>query len=143
MTSSRCRRSDSRSSTSFSSWRTIAGDEGSGYFPGGSAQYHINAAIAYAVRIYDRATGDDAFVLGEAAPMVFETARLWLDVGTHDSRRGGAFSVCEVTGHDEYTALIDDDQRQKAKEAALEDPDHRMKPEWALCFSSVLMRIRQ
>jgi beta-phosphoglucomutase len=90
-------------------WRTIAGDEGSSYFPGGSAQYHINAAIAYAVRLYDRATGDDAFVLGEAAPMVFETARLWLDVGFHNPSRGGAFRICEVTGPDEYTVLVDDD----------------------------------
>jgi beta-phosphoglucomutase len=90
-------------------WRTIAGDEGSSYFPGGSAQYHINAAIAYAVRLYDQATGDDTFVLGEAAPMVFETARLWLDVGFHDPHHGGAFRICEVTGPDEYTVLVDDD----------------------------------
>lgn len=90
-------------------WRTIAGDEGSSYFPGGSAQYHINAAIAYAVRLYDRATGDDAFVLGQAAPMVFETARLWLDVGFHDARMGGAFRICSITGPDEYSVLVDDD----------------------------------
>lgn len=90
-------------------WRTIAGDEGSGYFLAGSAQYHINAAIAYAVRFYDRATGDDTFVLGEAAPMVFETARLWLNVGFHDPRRGGAFRICAITGPDEYSALVDDD----------------------------------
>ena len=90
-------------------WRTIAGDEGSGYFPAGSAQYHINAAIAYAVKCYDRASGDDAFVLGEAAPMVFETARLWMDVGFHDPDRGGAFRICAVTGPDEYSALVDDD----------------------------------
>ncbi|WP_375391880.1 beta-phosphoglucomutase [uncultured Sphingomonas sp.] len=90
-------------------WRTIGGDEGSGYFPAGSAQYHINAAIAYAVRSYDRATGDDAFVLGAAAPMVFETARLWLAAGFHDSRADGAFRICSVTGPDEYSALVDDD----------------------------------
>jgi alpha,alpha-trehalose phosphorylase len=90
-------------------WRTIAGDEGSSYFPGGSAQYHINAAIAYGVRIYDQATGDDAFVLGEAAPVVFETARLWLETGFHDPRHGDAFRICGVTGPDEYTVLIDDD----------------------------------
>ena len=90
-------------------WRTIAGDEGSAYFPSGSAQYHINAAIAYAVRLYDRATGDDAFVLGEAAPMVFETARIWLQAGFHDPRLGGAFRICAVTGPDEYSALVDDD----------------------------------
>ena len=90
-------------------WRTIAGDEGSAYFPSGSAQYHINAAIAYAVRLYDRATGDDAFVLGEAAPMVFETARIWLQAGFHDPRMGDAFRICGITGPDEYSALVDDD----------------------------------
>lgn len=90
-------------------WRTIAGAEGSAYFLSGSAQHHINAAIAYAVRLYDRATGDDAFVLGEAAPMVFETARLWLEAGFHDPRTGGAFRICGVTGPDEYSALVDDD----------------------------------
>ncbi|HZU52182.1 MAG TPA: beta-phosphoglucomutase, partial [Sphingomicrobium sp.] len=90
-------------------WRTIAGDEGSSYFPGGSAQYHINAAIAYAVRMYDRATGDDGFVLGAASPMVFETARIWLQVGFHDARLGGAFRICGVTGPDEYTVIVDDD----------------------------------
>lgn len=90
-------------------WRTIAGEEGSSYFPGGSAQYHINAAIAYAVRVYDRATGDEAFVLGEAAPMVFETARVWIEAGFHDSRMTGAFRICGVTGPDEYTVLVDSD----------------------------------
>ena len=29
-------------------WRTISGIESSGYFPAGTAQYHINADIAYA-----------------------------------------------------------------------------------------------
>ncbi|HEV2595013.1 MAG TPA: beta-phosphoglucomutase [Sphingomicrobium sp.] len=90
-------------------WRTIAGDEGSSYFPSGSAQYHINAAIAYGVRIYDRVTGDDAFVRAQAAPMVFETARIWLEAGFHDPRLGGAFRICSVTGPDEYSVLVDDD----------------------------------
>lgn len=90
-------------------WRTIAGGEGSSYFPSGSAQHHINAAIAHAVRLYDQATGDDAFVLGEAAPMVFETARIWMEVGFHDPRAAGAFRICAVTGPDEYSALVDDD----------------------------------
>ncbi len=90
-------------------WRTIGGGESSGYFPGGSAQLHINAAVACAVRLYDRAVGDDAFVLGEAAPMVFETARIWLQAGFHDPRAGGAFRICGVTGPDEYSALVDDD----------------------------------
>ena len=39
-------------------WRTISGEETSAYFPAGTAQYHINADIAYAIRTYVEATGD-------------------------------------------------------------------------------------
>lgn len=43
-------------------WRTIAGKECSGYYPSGSAQYHINADIAYAVVLYYKVTGDWKFM---------------------------------------------------------------------------------
>ena len=88
-------------------WRTISGDECSAYFPSGSAQYHINAAVAWAVRAYVEASGDEAFLVEMGAEMLFETARLWLDVGHYDPRRGDAFCICAVTGPDEYTALVD------------------------------------
>jgi alpha,alpha-trehalose phosphorylase len=88
-------------------WRTISGDECSAYFPGGSAQYHINAAVAWAVRLYVDASGDDAFLLECGAEMIFETARVWLDVGHFSARHGGAFCIHEVTGPDEYSALVD------------------------------------
>ncbi|HET8765513.1 MAG TPA: beta-phosphoglucomutase, partial [Rhodanobacter sp.] len=88
-------------------WRTISGDECSAYFPGGSAQYHINAAIAWAVRLYVDITGDDGFLRTMGAEMLFETARIWMAIGHHDARRGGAFCLCEVTGPDEYSALVD------------------------------------
>lgn len=88
-------------------WRTISGDECSAYFPGGSAQYHINAAIAWAIRLYADVTGDDGFLRTMGAEMLFETARIWLAIGHHDARRGGAFCLCEVTGPDEYSALVD------------------------------------
>ncbi|QUD87877.1 beta-phosphoglucomutase [Phenylobacterium montanum] len=90
-------------------WRTIAGDEASAYFPGGSAQYHINADVAFAVMVYDRTTGDEAFIADHGAEVVFETARIWPQIGAFDARRGGAFCICGVTGPDEYTALIDND----------------------------------
>jgi alpha,alpha-trehalose phosphorylase len=90
-------------------WRTIAGDEASAYFPGGSAQYHINADVAFAVQVYDRASGDEDFIIEHGAELVFETARIWLQIGAFDARRGGAFCICCVTGPDEYTALIDND----------------------------------
>ncbi len=88
-------------------WRTISGDECSSYFPSGSAQYHINAAVAWAIRLYVDASGDDAFMLAHGAEMLFETARVWLDVGHFSARHAGAFCIHEVTGPDEYSALVD------------------------------------
>ncbi|MDX2298300.1 MAG: beta-phosphoglucomutase [Xanthomonadaceae bacterium] len=88
-------------------WRTIGGDECSAYFPTGSAQYHINAAIAYAIRFYMDATDDLEFLADAGAEMLFETARLWLQVGHFNPRRGGAFCIDGVTGPDEYSALVD------------------------------------
>ncbi len=87
-------------------WRTISGDECSAYFPSGSAQYHINAAIAWAIRLYSDATGDEAFLLSQAAEILFETARIWLDIGHFNPRRNDAFCIHEVTGPDEYSALV-------------------------------------
>jgi len=88
-------------------WRTISGDECSAYFPSGSAQYHINAAVAWAIRHYVDATGDEAFLRDAGAEMLFETARIWLDIGHFNPRRAGAFCIHGVTGPDEYTALVD------------------------------------
>ena len=88
-------------------WRTISGDECSAYFPSGSAQYHINAAIAFAIRLYVESTGDIDFLVRGGAEVLFETARLWHHVGNFDPRRGHAFCICQVTGPDEYTALVD------------------------------------
>jgi trehalose/maltose hydrolase-like predicted phosphorylase len=87
-------------------WRTIAGEEGSSYYPAGTAQYHINAAIAYAVSKYIEMTGDYDFMLTMGAEMIFETARLWENLGSYIPRRGNRFCFHEVTGPDEYTALV-------------------------------------
>ncbi|HWT41911.1 MAG TPA: beta-phosphoglucomutase, partial [Sphingopyxis sp.] len=89
-------------------WRTIAGDECSSHYPTGSAQYHINGDIAYALALYVAATGDEDF-RAEAAEMLFETARMWMEIGAFDARRGGAFCLYGVTGPDEYSALVDND----------------------------------
>ncbi|WP_243041947.1 beta-phosphoglucomutase [Dyella sedimenti] len=88
-------------------WRTISGDECSAYFPSGSAQYHINAAVAWAIRHYVDATGDQDFLREHGAEILFETARMWLDIGHFNPRRQGAFCIHAVTGPDEYTALVD------------------------------------
>jgi alpha,alpha-trehalose phosphorylase len=43
-------------------WRTISGEEASAYYAAGTAQYHINADIMYALRKYVQATGDKLFL---------------------------------------------------------------------------------
>ena len=97
-------------------WRTIDGAECSTHYPTGAAQYHLNADIAYAVELYIAASGDRAFA-SRAAEMVFETARIWMQVGHHDARRNGAFVINGVTGPDEYSALVNNDYYTNAMAA--------------------------
>lgn len=85
-------------------WRTIAGEECSAYYPAGTAQYHINADVAYSIRLYLLATGDFDFIAQYGAEIVLDTARIWLGLGAYD--RAGRFCINEVTGPDEYTALV-------------------------------------
>jgi len=89
-------------------WRTIGGDECSGYFLAGSAQYHINADIAYAIGLYWDATQDWEFMVQYGAQILFETARIWPQIGFFNPRRNGEFCIHAVTGPDEYTALVND-----------------------------------
>ena len=84
-------------------WRTIMGKECSGYFPAGSAQYHINGDIAYSIIKYYFATKDIVFLLSRGAEVIFETARLWMDVGDFCD---GVFNINDVTGPDEYTCIV-------------------------------------
>ena len=42
-------------------WRTIRGEECSGYWPAGTAAFHVNADIANATALYLQATGDEDF----------------------------------------------------------------------------------
>ena len=88
-------------------WRTINGEEASTYFPLGTAQYHINGDIAYAVWQYYEATGDYAFLRDYGAEMLVETARVFADVGGFAECRGGKYCICAVTGPDEYNAIVD------------------------------------
>lgn len=87
-------------------WRTINGDEVSAYFPAGTAQYHINGDIAYSLIQYVELTGDVSIMADGGAELLFETARLWLSLGFFNARRNGMFCINEVTGPDEYTALV-------------------------------------
>ena len=88
-------------------WRTITGEEASAWYAAGTAQYHINADIAYAMHQYNRVTGDLAFMLEQGAEVVVETARFWMDLGFFSERRGGRFFLHGVTGPDEYSAVVD------------------------------------
>jgi alpha,alpha-trehalose phosphorylase len=87
-------------------WRTINGKEASGYWPAGTAAFHINADIADAVVRYIDATGDEAFARGVGMDLLTQTARLWRSLGHHDAQ--GRFHIDGVTGPDEYSALADD-----------------------------------
>ncbi len=87
-------------------WRTIAGQECSGYWPAGTAAFHVNADIADAVVRYVDATGDEAFERGPGIELLVETARLWRSLGHHDPQ--GRFHIDGVTGPDEYSAIADD-----------------------------------
>ena len=86
-------------------WRTIRGQECSGYWPAGTAAFHINADIADAVARYVAATGDEAFEAEVGVDLLVETARLWRSLG-HQDRQGG-FRIDGVTGPDEYSAVAD------------------------------------
>jgi alpha,alpha-trehalose phosphorylase len=87
-------------------WRTINGEEASAYYAAGTAQYHINADIMYALRKYVQATGDEPFLRDYGAEMLVETARLWLDLGFCSQAKGGRFCINGVTGPDEYNAVV-------------------------------------
>jgi alpha,alpha-trehalose phosphorylase len=87
-------------------WRTINGEEASAYYAAGTAQYHINADIMYALRKYVQATADDAFLQDFGAEMLVETARLWADLGFYSDAKGGRFCINGVTGPDEYNAVV-------------------------------------
>ncbi|HEX2043397.1 MAG TPA: glycosyl hydrolase family 65 protein [Acidimicrobiales bacterium] len=87
-------------------WRTIAGEECSGYWPAGTAAFHVNADVADAVIRYVDATADEEFEREVGLEILVETARLWCSLGHHD--RHGRFRIPGVTGPDEYSALSDD-----------------------------------
>ena len=86
-------------------WRTIRGHECSGYWPAGTAAFHLGADIADAAIRYGAATGDEAFELDVGLELLVETARLWRSLGHHEG--DGRFRIDGVTGPDEYSALAD------------------------------------
>ncbi len=99
-------------------WRTINGEEASAYYAAGTAQYHINADVSFALGKYVRATGDDDFLRREGIDIAIETARLWATLGFWRTSRLVAddadddgietFHIHGVTGPDEYTTVVND-----------------------------------
>jgi alpha,alpha-trehalose phosphorylase len=86
-------------------WRTIHGEECSGYWPAGTAAFHINGDIADATIRYVDATGDTGFERDAGLDLLVHTARLWRSLGHFDLQ--GQFRIDGVTGPDEYSALAD------------------------------------
>lgn len=89
-------------------WRTINGEEASAYYAAGTAQYHIDADIAFAFEKYRDLTGDQSFMYRDGAAVLVETARMWADLGFWRTDAGGSrhFHIHGVTGPDEYTAMV-------------------------------------
>jgi alpha,alpha-trehalose phosphorylase len=86
-------------------WRTIRGEECSGYWPAGTAAFHVNAAVAEAAVRVAHATGDEDFERSVGVELLVETARLWHSLGHYDGE--GEFRIDGVTGPDEYSAVMD------------------------------------
>jgi alpha,alpha-trehalose phosphorylase len=89
-------------------WRTINGEEASAYYAAGTAQYHIDADISYALSQYLAATGDVDFLTREGIDILVETARMWVDLGFWRDEDDGTFHIHGVTGPDEYTTVVND-----------------------------------
>ena len=111
-------------------WRTIHGEECSGYWPAGTAAFHINADIAAAVVRYQHAVDDEDFEREVGVELLVETARLWHSLGHRDAQ--GGFRIDGVTGPDEYSAIADNNvytnlmaqcNLRAAAEAAERHPD--------------------
>jgi alpha,alpha-trehalose phosphorylase len=111
-------------------WRTIRGQECSGYWPAGTAAFHVNADVADAVRRYQLATEDEDFACSQGLELLVATARLWRSLGHHDT--AGGFRIDGVTGPDEYTALVNNNvftnlmaarNLQAAAEVAVRHPE--------------------
>ena len=87
-------------------WRTIHGEECSGYWPAGTAAVHVTADIANAFDRYTNITGDQSVEREGGLALLVETARFWMSVGHFGCDE--KWHVSGITGPDEYTALVDD-----------------------------------
>ncbi len=88
-------------------WRTINGEEASSYYAAGTAQYHIDADIAFAIKRYVDIRGDEDLLCELGGEILVETARMWAGLG-FVSPTTGEFHIHGVTGPDEYTTVVND-----------------------------------
>lgn len=66
---------------------------------------HIVADIAYALRQYWEATGDDDFLVRYGAEILLETARFWTSRANHDPIRK-TYNILAVRGPNEYDVIV-------------------------------------
>jgi alpha,alpha-trehalose phosphorylase len=83
-------------------WNSISGEECGVVFEASTAEYHLMAAIGWAVYRYVEATDDRDFLFNYGAEMLFETARFYAGRGCFVPARNGAFCINVVCGPDEY-----------------------------------------
>jgi alpha,alpha-trehalose phosphorylase len=87
-------------------WRTINGEEASAYYAAGTAQYHIDADVAFALYKYSDISGDCEFMYDYGIDVLVETARMWADLGFWRVNEDRTFHIHGVTGPDEYTTVV-------------------------------------
>lgn len=87
-------------------WRTINGEESSTYFPAGTAQYHINGDISFAIINYFKSTRDEEFLFNYGIDILIETSRVWEDKIVISNN---VAHINSVTGPDEYQIIVNDD----------------------------------
>ncbi|MFD3745610.1 glycoside hydrolase family 65 protein [Nocardia sp. NPDC058633] len=87
------------------------GEECPQYTPDGTQRFytreeelHITADIAYAIMRYACVTGDDDYLFGEGAEILFETARFWVQRCVED---GDHLAIRTVMGPDEFHSHVD------------------------------------
>ena len=87
-------------------WDSQSGEESGFRFEAGTAEYHLNAGIAFALRRYYYNTGDADFMYRHCAEALFETSRFWENRGAYVAARDGAFCINAVCGPDEYSGPV-------------------------------------
>lgn len=83
-------------------WMSISGEETNAIPEHSTAQYHLNADIAYAIWRYFISTRDEEFLYKYGAEIVFETSRFLVGIGAFIPERDGQYCLNSTCGPDEY-----------------------------------------